>query len=77
MVTEKNNSLTSTEYWAIHDAIGKTGCYVHDYVRPPKTIVTDVCCPKCSEKLMYTQAGISYQITCSTDGCVDFVVRGI
>ena len=71
MVIEKKAELTEKEYWDIDNAIGLKGYYVHEYVRPPKTVGTDICCPRCNAKLLYNQAGISYQITCPTEGCVD------
>ena len=77
MVIDKKVKLTQEEYWAIDNAVGQKGYYVHDYIRPPKTVETDLCCPKCNEYLLYNQAGISYQITCPTEGCVDIIVRGI
>ena len=76
MVTNKKVILTEDEYWDIDNTVCK-GYYVHEYIRPPKTVETDICCPKCNEKLFYDQVGISYQITCPTEDCVDIVARGI
>ena len=36
-----------------------------------------VLCPRCGKELRYREAGKSYEIKCSTDGCIKMTCRGI
>ena len=36
-----------------------------------------VLCPRCGKELCYSEAGNSYEIKCSTDGCIKMTCRGI
>lgn len=36
-----------------------------------------VLCPRCGKELCYSEVGDSYEIKCSTDGCIKMTCRGI
>ena len=36
-----------------------------------------ILCPRCGKELQYREAGKSYEIKCSTDGCIKMTLRGI
>lgn len=77
MVSNGIIKLTREERYAIEDEIRGKKYYVHEYFNLPRTVQTDVCCPKCKEMLMYIQVGASYTIKCPRVGCVEIGVRGI
>lgn len=34
-------------------------------------------CPRCGNKLLYTQIGNSCEVRCATDGCISEAFRGV
>ena len=78
MVTTKNKaSISIKEFDAIEEAMIERDYFAHEYVRPPRTVATDVKCPVCGGDLSLYLSGNSYQIKCGTNSCVDISVRGL
>ena len=77
MVTETKVKLSKAEYHAVDKEIGDKGYYIHEYFNSPRTVQTDIKCPKCGADLMFIQTGASYQIKCPTVDCINKIARGI
>ena len=38
---------------------------------------TNIVCPRCGEKLYYTNYGSAYSTGCKTPDCIKFIIRGL
>ena len=78
MVTKRK--VSEDEYYAIENEITKRGYMppvIHEYIKPAKNIETDINCPVCDGYLILYLAGLSYQIKCKSESCLNISVRGL
>ena len=47
-----------------------------EYAKGNKDI-DDIICPRCGEKIIFTEIGNSYTVQCETFGCIKYSVRGL
>jgi len=76
-MTKNKAAISMEEFDAVEEAMIEKGYFAHEYVRPPRTVETDVKCPVCNRDLSLYLSGNSHQIKCNTDLCVDISVRGL
>jgi len=39
--------------------------------------LTDLICPRCGNHLIFTEMDTSHMVTCETEGCISYALRGI
>lgn len=47
---------------------------LHEKARTPEA---KVLCPRCGKELKYRSVGNSYEVKCSTEGCIAMTCRGL
>ena len=77
MVMTTKVAITRSEYECVVEQMIKNGYFAHEYVMPPRSILTNVECPICSMPLILCLSGNSHQVTCTSGSCISIGARGL
>ena len=69
--------LKEQDYLAVDNLLLEKGYFKHEYVTPPRSVVTTANCPICKRLLNLYLSGNSHQITCESDDCFVSTFRGL